>query len=141
MTVSQNIELVKQAMDAYNRDGTLGLAKFMDDNVVDHFGTGRPSLKGRKAFIDDNIAFEKIFANLRAEITNIFGQDDWVCLQGIMTATHQGPFTLNNGKQIPPTGKSIRIPICNVVKLKNGKITEIHEYFDQLLFMTQLEAT
>ncbi|MFW9793918.1 MAG: ester cyclase [Candidatus Thorarchaeota archaeon] len=141
MTISENIELVKQALDAYNRDGTLGIAKFMDENVVDNFATGREPLKGKKAFVDDNIAFEKIFSNLRANIDNIFGQDDWVCVQGFMTGTHNGPFTLNNGKQIPPTGKSIRIPICNVIKLKDGKIIELHEYFDQLSFMTQLEAT
>ncbi len=140
MTVSKNIEIVKQAMDAYNREGTLGIAEFMDENIVDHFATGRKPLKGKKAFIDDNIAFEKIFSDLRAEITNIFGQNDWVCIQGVMTGNHKGPFTLNNGKQIHPTGKSIRIPICNVIRLKDGMITEIHEYFDQSSFTNQLEA-
>ncbi|MHA2078843.1 MAG: ester cyclase [Candidatus Thorarchaeota archaeon] len=141
MTVSENIELVKQASDAYNRDGARGMAEFMDESVVDYFATGQEPLIGKKAFVDDNIAFAKIFANLQAEITNIFGQDDWVCIQGIMTATHKGPFTLQNGKQIPPTGKSIRIPICNVIRLRDGKITEIHEYFDQMSFMIQLEAS
>ncbi|MHA2158556.1 MAG: ester cyclase [Candidatus Thorarchaeota archaeon] len=132
---------MKQASDAYNRDGARGMAEFMDESVVDYFATGREPLIGKKAFVDDNIAFAKIFANLQAEITNIFGQDDWVCIQGIMTATHKGPFTLQNGKQIPPTGKSIRIPICNVIRLRDGKITEIHEYFDQMSFMIQLEAS
>lgn len=141
MTVSENIELVKQATDAYNRDGAKGMAKFMDESVVDHFATGRAPLKGKEAFIDDNIAFAEIFADLRAEITNIFGQDDWVCVQGIMTAIHQGPFTLQSGKQISPTGKTIRIPICNVIRLKDGRITEVYEYFDQMSFITQLEAS
>lgn len=139
MTVSENIELVRQATDAYNTDGARGMAEFMDDAIVDHFASGREPLEGKMAFIEDNIAFAKIFANLRAEITNSFGQDDWVCIQGFMTGTHQGAFTLQSGKQIPPTGKIIRIPFCNVVKLKDGKIVEIHEYFDQLNFMTQLE--
>jgi predicted ester cyclase len=141
MTVSENIELVRQATDALNREGAKGMAEFMDDAVVDHFATGRPPLKGKQAFIEDNIAFEKIFVNLRVEVTNIFGQDEWVCVQGFMTATHQAPFTLQNGKQIQPTGKTIRIPFSNVAKVENGKITEIHEYFDQMSFMTQLEAS
>ena len=140
MTVSENIELVKQATDAYNRDGAKGMAEFMDEAVIDHFASGRNPLKGKAAFIEDNIEFAKIFADLRAEITNIFGQDDWVCIQGIMTGMHEGAFTLQNGKQIPPTGKNIRIPICNVIKLKDGKIVELHEYFDQLNFMSQLES-
>jgi ketosteroid isomerase-like protein len=97
-------------------------------------------LRGKQAFIEDNIAFEKIFANLRVEVKNIFGQDEWVCVQGIMTGTHVSPFTLQNGKQIQPTGKSFRIPFSNVARVKNGKITEIHEYFDQMSFMTQLET-
>jgi predicted ester cyclase len=140
MTASENIELVKRATNAYNRDGAKGMAEFMDEAIIDHFASGRKPLEGKTAFIEDNIAFANIFGNLRAEITNIFGQDDWVCIQGIMTGTHQGAFTLHNGKQIPPTGKTIQIPVCNVIKLKDGKIVEIHEYFDQLNFMTQLEA-
>ena len=140
MTTAENIDLVKQATDAYNRDGAKGMAEFMDETVIDYFASGRDPLKGKAAFIEDNIAFAKIFADLQAEITNIFGQDDWVCVQGIMTGTHQGAFTLQNGKQISPTGKPIRIPICNVIKLKHGKIAEIHEYFDQLNFMSQLES-
>jgi ketosteroid isomerase-like protein len=139
MISSKNIELVKQANDAFNRNGALGMAEFMDEDVVDHFATGRPPLVGKEAFVEDNISFAKIFADLRAEITNVFGQDEWVCAQGFMTATHQGPFILQNGKQIQPTGKTIRIPFSNVVKVKDGKIVEIHEYFDQLSFMTQLE--
>ncbi|MHA3962125.1 MAG: ester cyclase [Candidatus Thorarchaeota archaeon SMTZ1-45] len=132
--------MVKQATGAYNRDGAEGMAEFMDDDVVDHFASGRTPLEGKIAFIEDNIAFAKIFANLRADITNSFGQDDWVCIQGHITGTHQGTFTLQSGKQLAPTGKTIRIPFCNVIKLKDGKIAEIHEYFDQLNFMTQLEA-
>ncbi|MFW9967916.1 MAG: ester cyclase [Candidatus Thorarchaeota archaeon] len=141
MTVAENIKLVRRATEAYNNDGAKAFADYMDDSVLDYMPNGHEPLKGKDAFIEDNIAFAKIFTDLKAEITNIFGQDDWVCIQGIMTATHSGPFTLYNGKQIPPTGKSIRIPISNVIKLKDGKIVEIHEYFDQMTFMTQLDAS
>jgi predicted ester cyclase len=141
MAVAENIELVSQAMNAYNNEGAKGLAEFMDDAVMDFFPNGREPIKGKDAFVEDNIAFARVFSDLRAEITNIFGQDDWVCIQGIMTGTHTGPFTLYNGTQIAPTGNSIRIPICNVIKLKDGKIAEVHEYFDQMTFMTQLEAS
>jgi predicted ester cyclase len=112
----------------------------MDESVVDYFPYDREPLKGREEFVQDNIAFGEIFAGIRSEITNIFGQGDWVCLQGTMTEVHKGTFTLQNGTQIPPTGKQIRIPICNVIRLEHGKIIEVHEYHDQLAFMTQLEA-
>ena len=138
MTESMNIELVRKATDAYNKHGAEGFAEFMDENVMDYFPYEREPLKGRSAFVEDNIAFRSIFSDLKVEITNIFGQDDWVCLQGVMTGVQQGVFTLQTGEQIQPNGKRIRISICNVIKMKDGKISEVHEYFDQMSFMTQL---
>ncbi|MHA2424671.1 MAG: ester cyclase [Candidatus Thorarchaeota archaeon] len=138
MTVAENIEIVKQASDGYNKDGARGFAEYLDDSVIDYLPSGR-ELHGPDEFVEDNIYFAKIFGDLHVEITNIFGQDDWVCYQATMTAKHIGPFTLQDGTKIPPTGKNIRIPVCNVIKLKDGKIVEVHEYHDQMTFMTQLQ--
>jgi hypothetical protein len=128
MSVSKNIEVVKQANHAFNTLGAEGFAEFLNEDVIDYFPFDRSPLIGKKSIVDDNIAFRNMFSDLQVEIVNIFGQDDWVCFQAYVTGTHSG-------------GGSIRVPICNVVKLKDGKISEVHEYFDQSTFTSQMQSS
>jgi ketosteroid isomerase-like protein len=121
MSVSDNILIVKLASEAFITSGAESFAEFLDDNVIDYFPFPREPLRGKKAIIDDNIAFRRMFSKLDIEITNIFGQDDWVCIQAYISGTYSN-------------GNSVHVPICNVAKVKNGKITEFHEYFDQSSF-------
>ena len=121
MSVLDNIQLVKQASEAFITSGVESFAEFLDDNVIDYFPFPREPLRGKNAIIEDNIAFREMFSKLQIEITNIFGQDDWVCIQAYISGTYSN-------------GNDVRVPICNVVKLKDGKITEFHEYFDQSMF-------
>ncbi|MFW9926084.1 MAG: nuclear transport factor 2 family protein [Candidatus Thorarchaeota archaeon] len=126
MSASENIRIVEQANNAFNTDGPEGFAEFLDEHVIDYFPFDRKPLIGKQAIVDDNKAFRRIFSDLKVEIFNIFGQGDWVCFQAIVTGIHNG-------------GNEVRVPICNVVKLKDGKIAEVHEYFDQSTFTAQMQ--
>ena len=121
MSVSENIRIVRKANEAFITLGVESFAEFLDDNVIDYFPFPREPLRGKNAIIEDNIAFRGMFSKLDIEITNIFGQDDWVCIQAYISGTYTN-------------GNDVRVPICNVVKVKEGKITEFHEYFDQSTF-------
>ncbi|MFW9870637.1 MAG: nuclear transport factor 2 family protein [Candidatus Thorarchaeota archaeon] len=127
MSASENIRIVEQANNAFNTVGPEGFADFLDEHVIDYFPFDRKPLKGKQAIIEDNEAFREIYNDLKIEIFNIFGEGDWVCFQAIVTGVHKG-------------GNKVRVPICNVVKLKDGKITEVHEYFDQSTFAAQIQA-
>ena len=128
MSVLKNIEVVKQANNAFNTIGPEAFADFLNDDVIDYFPFDRKRLTGKRSIIEENIEFRKMFKDLRVEIINIFGQDDWVCFQAFVTGIHS-------------RGNPIRVPICNVVKLKDGKISEVHEYFDQLTFTSQMQKS
>ncbi|MFW9769154.1 MAG: nuclear transport factor 2 family protein [Candidatus Thorarchaeota archaeon] len=126
MSVSENIQVVIHANDAFNTIGAEGFAEFLNEDVIDYFPFDRKPLIGKKSIVEDNIAFRKMFKDLRVEIVNIFGQDDWVCFQAYVIGTNPGE-------------SGIRVPICNVVRLKDGKISEVHEYFDQTTFTAQMQ--
>jgi ketosteroid isomerase-like protein len=53
------------------------------------------------------------------------------------SGTHQGPLETPEGT-IPATGKQITIRGCDVVTVRDGRITSHRAYFDQLSFMAQL---
>ena len=79
-----------------------------------------------------------MYPDVTFEITQIFGNGDMVCAQGIVKGTNTGPLPGPDGKQLPPTNKSFRVPACFVAKIENGKISEIYEYLDRLEFSAQL---
>ena len=140
MSSSDSIEVVMKAVEAHNQNGVMGFAESLDDSVVDYFSNGREPLRGKQAFIEDNLEFGKMVSDIQVEVTNIFGCDDWVSVQGIMTGKHAGSFQLQNGEEFPPTGRPFQMPVCNVIKVRDGKIVEIHEYFDSGYFMRQLQS-
>ena len=138
MSTQDNIRIVNETLDAFNSHEMSGFVEHMAESIVDYM-PGRPEpLRGPKAIREDNSSFLTIFPDAHFKKTNEFGQDDWVCIQGFFEATHEGPFPVPGGQPIPPTGKKLRVSQCMVVKLNEGKIIEIHEYFNHLDFMSQL---
>ncbi len=138
MTIDENIHVVNATLDAFNAHDMMEFVQHMADTVVDYM-PGRPEpLHGPDAIHDDNTSFLSIFPDAHFTKTNMFGQGNWVCIQGIFEATHRGPFPVPRGPPIPATGKRIQVSQCMVVKMDEGKIVEIHEYFNHLDFVSQL---
>jgi predicted ester cyclase len=73
------------------------------------------------------------------EVQRSFGKGDWACLEVLFTGTHTGPMPGPDGTQIPPTNKSVKWPYCMVMKFKDGLVSELYEYYDQLSLLTQLD--
>ena len=67
-----------------------------------------------------------------------FGSDDYTCVTGYILGTFTKPMPIGNGKSIPPTGKSFRLPMCTVGHWKNGRMVEESLYWDNQAFMKQI---
>lgn len=77
------------------------------------------------------------FSDSKVEVVNHFDSGELVCTEYVGRGKHTGP--LNLGKQtIPPSGRTIDIRLCNVVRVQNGKIVSGHVYYDLLTLMRQL---
>lgn len=141
MSTKDNIRILNEALDAFNSHDMAGFVKNMAESIVDYI-PGRPEpLRGPDAIRNDNSSFLTIFPDAHFKKTNEFGQGNWVCIQGVFEATHEGPFPVPGGQPIPPTGKKLRVSQCMVAKLDEGKIIEIYEYFNPLDFLSQLGMT
>ena len=67
-----------------------------------------------------------------------FGSGDWTCVIGEMEGTFTKPMPIGDGKTIPPTGKSYKLPMCTVGHWKDGVMDEEYLFWDNQTFMKQV---
>ena len=130
MSVKQNMEMFRTVVEEGFNQGNLKAldALFAPDYQEHQFGL-RPTLDGMKqdiqflrtAFPDFHLAIEDMVAN----------EDEvWARMTG--TGTNHGPF------MGPPTGKSFKITVFDVLRFKNGKISDHWGVPDRFAVMAQL---
>lgn len=138
MSVHRNIEITKAALEAFEAHDMDRFVSFMSETVVDHVPGRSEPLRGREAVREDNIGFLAMYPDVTFEITQIFGNGNMVCAQGIVKGTNTGSLPGPDGQVLPPTNRSFRVPACFVAKIEDGRISEIYEYLDRLEFSSQL---
>jgi ketosteroid isomerase-like protein len=94
--------------------------------------------RGREARIRLVQGIMNPFPDGVVEVQRSFGNGDWACLEVLFTGTHTEPMPGPGGTEIPPTNKAVALPYCMVMRFKDGLVSELYEYYDQLDLMTQL---
>jgi ketosteroid isomerase-like protein len=77
------------------------------------------------------------FHDMHRELGNFYITDDVVIVELTLNGTHTGPLALPAGT-IPPTGREMRAPCCDVFHLKDGKVTSFHCYTAATIILSQL---
>jgi steroid delta-isomerase-like uncharacterized protein len=96
------------------------------------------STTGRDARVELVKGIVAAFPDGVVEVQRYFGQGDWACVEVLFTGTHTGPILGADSTEIPPTHKSVKWPYCMVMKFKNGLVSELYEYYDQMELLKQL---
>ena len=73
------------------------------------------------------------FSDIQFTVKNIFGQGDNLVKHWNFKGKHTGDFF-----GIPPTGRTVDIDGVTIVKMKDGKIAQEQDFFDNMVFMQQL---
>ena len=81
--------------------------------------------------------FATAFPDLHRDIQRVYETSDRVIVELSLNGTHKGGLTLPAGT-IPPTGKEIHAPCCDVFHLKDGKIVSFHCYVAVPILLEQL---
>lgn len=85
------------------------------------------------------VAMRRAFPDLHFAVTEIIAEGDWVALHSVMTGTHQGPLGAPlSPREIPPTGRSIRVPHMHMIRLEHGQGAELLHLMDTFAMMGQL---
>jgi ketosteroid isomerase-like protein len=112
---------------AFTDDGT-----FTDESIgVTYRGGGDDGL----AWPVEN--FARAFPDMHRELYQLYVAGNIVVVQLALQGTHLGPLALPAGT-LPPTGKRMDAPCCDVFELDDGKIKRFDCYPEASIILTQL---
>jgi steroid delta-isomerase-like uncharacterized protein len=133
------VSIARENIDAFNQgDRERFKANVAPDTVYREFATGR-EVRGVEEVTTTSWGWRDAFPDAHGEITNAFGSGDQVVLQIVWTGTQKGDLVGPMGT-IPATGKQVRIPATQVLRIVNGKIASTDHYFDLMTMLVQLGA-
>lgn len=127
-------ELVKEALATFDREGADPFVEYFaaDAEVMTPFGTfqGRDQLR---AFFGGMMsAFSESHHDVSLDTAG-----EVVVVEGIWSGRHTGPLVTPQG-EVPATGREAKSPFAGVVRVRDGQIVSLHNYYDALGFMAQL---
>jgi ketosteroid isomerase-like protein len=119
---------VKGWVDCFTPDGT-----FTDMSIgVTYRGPDGPTGLGKTVEV-----YSKAFPDMHRELYRVFAFGDVVVVELALQGTHMGQLPTPMGI-IPPTGKRMDVPCCDVFRLVNGKIQSFDCYPSGTVMFTQL---
>jgi predicted ester cyclase len=80
------------------------------------------------------------FPDMHRELDSFYFDDNVVVVELSLNGTHKGDLVTPAGT-IPPTGREIHAPCCDVFHIENGKVTSFHCYLAATIIQTQLGLT
>ena len=81
--------------------------------------------------------YARAFPDMHRELYRLYVSGDIVVVQLALQGTHLGPLQLPAGT-LPPTGKRMDAPCCDVFELTDGKIKRFDCYPEGSIVLTQL---
>jgi len=81
--------------------------------------------------------YKRAFPDMHRELYQLYVNGNIVVVQLALQGTHLGPLHLPTGT-LPPTGKRMDAPCCDVFELADGKIKRFDCYPEGSVILTQL---
>jgi len=135
MAENENIEYVKKQIAALNAHDVDGYVSRIDESYVGNSETAPGPIRGPEGVRQNMQMILTAFPDLRVEIVQIITSGNFTVTQTRATGTHKGNFA-----GIPATNKSVVVPGCNVVELRNGKAIQGRLYSDTAALLMQIGA-
>jgi ketosteroid isomerase-like protein len=118
-------------------DGDIGAAVSAFSEELETTDPGMGTVHGIGPFREYLDTFKRAMPDARAIVERTYEVGDAVIVEGRFVGTHTGPLATPDG-DVEPTGASVEVRFADVSRLRGGKITSYHTYYDQLGLMTQL---
>ncbi|MCZ6614225.1 MAG: ester cyclase [Chloroflexi bacterium] len=133
MSAEENKAIARRYVEEVQSGHDLdAMERYISQDIVDHTGPpgSVPGIERSKQFF---AGLFRAFPDLRAEIHEQIADDDKVWTYKTMHGTHLGDFF-----GTAPTGKSISYDVIDIVRIRDGKITDHWAVSDQLGMRRQL---
>ena len=140
METQDNAAVIRDLFDAFNdRDLDRSDAMVSEDFELVDFAADGQVFRGPQGFRQWHQIFLTAVPDAKAELTNVVaaGEEGWVFIEQIARGTHTGPLVGPAGT-IPPTGRRFELPMGELMRVEDGKLTLLHAYYDGATMMRQL---
>ena len=137
MAEQNNGELARTIYDRFNRNDLAGVLELATEDwagVAHHVGM---SFAGKDGFMQFLQGFKGAFPDCAVTITNQVLAGDQIVNEISWVGSNTGPLQTPTGA-LPPTGRSVHSVACEVWRIKDGKLAEIHNYQDGTAILAQL---
>ena len=129
--------VVRRLIEVGFNEGNLAVAdELIASDMVEHQDFGPDHAAGAEGVKAVIASLRRAFPDFRLEIEDITVDDDVAWSRNVATGTNDGSFMGN-----PPTGRTMRIDVIDVVRVRDGRITEHWGVPDRLGVLRQLGLT
>jgi steroid delta-isomerase-like uncharacterized protein len=125
-------EIARASTDAWNKRD-FGAMRELHHPEYSYMGGDGQEQKGSDAGMAVAQMFASAFPDGRIDIVSIKEAGDTAIVEFVGRGTHEGELM-----GIAPTGKTLALPVCLVLEVRDGKIYREREYMDIMTMMTQL---
>lgn len=135
--MTDNADLARSIYEAWNqRDFDLMADSVAPDGTLTVVGTGDTFI-GQEGSRQYNQMWADAFPDGTITIDRLISSGDQVVVEFTGRGTHTGTLVTSMG-EIPATGRSVTLHLCDVNEFKDGKVLTQRTYFDTGSLMSQL---
>jgi len=138
--MADNAELARRLHEAWNERNFDEIADAVaPDSTITIVGSGDTfeGAEGSRAF---STMWADGFPDGKVTVDRVIASGDYVVVEYTGRGTHTGTLVTSMG-EIPATGRSLTLQLCDVMQFKDGKIRSQKTYFDSGSMMAQLGIT
>jgi steroid delta-isomerase-like uncharacterized protein len=118
------------------RDPDRGAAIIAQDCQFEDVARGEMQ-PGPDAYKHDYYRWREAFPDGEVKVTNVIVQGNWAVVEFINRGTQTGPLRSSLGT-FPPSGRSMEIRYCSVMRVAGGMVVEGRDYYDSASIARQL---
>jgi steroid delta-isomerase-like uncharacterized protein len=133
MSSEENEAIVREAVEAFNRNDPDAVDRLFAADYVDHDPSRAGLPPGPDGVKQAWSMFRAAFPDLQATVEDTIVEGDKVAVRGVVHGTHQGELM-----GIPPTGRRVTVALIDINRIESGKLVERWAEQDNLGMMQQL---
>jgi steroid delta-isomerase-like uncharacterized protein len=131
-------KVLDEAIERWNANDREGWAALYTDDVV-YEAPGGARISGLADLKEKYFDALVIAAPDRgSRDVVLYAEGDHVVEEARYTGTHTGTWRSPNGAEVPATGRELDFPFVGIFQVRDGKISSIRIYYDQIEVLTQL---
>ena len=135
--MADNADLARRLHEAWNERNFDEMAEAAaPDSMITIVGSG-DTFEGPDGSRAYNTMWADGFPDGKVTIDRVIASGDHVVVEFTSRGTHTGTLVTSMG-EIPATGRSLTLQLCDVMEFKDGKVQSQTTYFDTGSMMTQL---